>query len=76
MEAVVKIVGVIVLVVVIVGVLALLLAFPTMWLVNYLFAPSALAAVFGTPAIGFWKAFWLNFFFGVAFKSSSSSSKK
>lgn len=32
----------------------------TMLIVNYLFASSLLLAVFGAPAITFWKAFWLN----------------
>ena len=71
-----KVIGAVVFFAAIVFVVALVLAYPTMWLVNYLFAPSALVAVFGTAAIGFWKAFWLNFFFGVAFKSSASSSSK
>ena len=75
METLVKIVGVIVLLVVFIAGFALLMALPTMWIINYLFTPSAITAVFGTSAIGFWKAFWLNFFFGIAFKSSSSSSK-
>ena len=57
-------------------VFALLLALPTMWIVNYLFTESALVAVFGTPSLSFGKALALNLFFGIAFKSSSSSSKK
>ena len=75
METILKVIGAVVLVVAIVGGLSLLAAYPTMWLINYLFAPSALVTVFGTTSIGFWKAFWLNFFFGIAFKSSHSSSK-
>ena len=76
METLLKVIGAVVFFMVIVVGLAMLLAYPTMWLVNYLFAPSALMAVFGSATIGFWKAFWLNFFFGVAFKSSASTSSK
>jgi hypothetical protein len=39
-------------------------AYPTKWIVNYLFAPGLLTTVFGTPSIGFVKAFFLNLFFG------------
>jgi len=66
--------GLIALAVVLILVIGLVAAWPVMWIVNYLFAPSALLAVFGTPTLGYWKAYWLFFFFGLAFKSSSSSS--
>lgn len=55
--------------------LALLMAFPTLWLVNYLFAPSLLLSIFGVSQIGFWKALALNLFFGFFVKSSSTNSK-
>ncbi len=48
---------------------SLISAFPTKWLVNYLFSEKALISVFGVCPIGFWKSFWLNFFFVIAFKS-------
>jgi hypothetical protein len=54
--------------------IAFLLGFPMMWLVNYLFAPSFLVTVFGATQLTFWKAFWLNIFFGI-FLSSNHSSK-
>lgn len=56
-------------------VLSCVLAVPTMLLVNYVFSEAALMAVFG-GAIGFWKAFWLNFLCGILFKSSISSATK
>lgn len=76
METVVKVVGAIVLVVVIVFVLALIMAFPVMWLMNYLFAPSFLTMVFGISQMTLWKAFWFNFFMGLAIRSSCSHSSK
>jgi hypothetical protein len=46
-----------------------------MWLVNYLVTPSALIAVFGLPALTFWKAFWLNFLCATLFNSASVKTK-
>ena len=71
-----KLLGIGVLVVGLIVGLSLLLAFPTMWLVNYLIAPSALTAVFGISALTFWKAFWLNFLAGILFKSSNINYKE
>ena len=71
-----KLLGIGVLVVGLIVGLSLLLAFPTMWLVNYLIAPSALTAVFGISALTFWKAFWLNFLAGILFKSSNTNYNK
>lgn len=58
--------------------ISLLMAYPTMWLVNYLFTPALIASVFGAPSLGLAKAFWFNWFVGIVFKSSgsASSSKK
>jgi hypothetical protein len=53
--------------------LAMLMAYPTMWTVNYLFAAQLLTIVFGVAKISFWKALVLNVFFGIAFKSTISS---
>jgi hypothetical protein len=53
--------------------LSVLFAFPTMWMVNYLFAPSALIAVFGHAHLTFWNALWLNVLCGLLFKGSSTS---
>lgn len=55
---------------------ALLLAYPTLWVVNYLITPGILIKIFGIPALTFWKAFWLNFLCGSLFKSTSTSSSK
>lgn len=71
-----KLLGIGVLVVGLIVGLSLLLAFPTMWLVNYLIAPSALTAVFGISALTFWKAFWLNFLAGILFRSSNTNYKE
>ena len=46
-------------------------AWPTLWLVNYLFTSTLLVNVFGVPALTFWKALWLNVLIGGLFRSSS-----
>jgi len=76
METVIKVVGASVLVILIVAVLAIVMAYPTMWLVNYTFSPTALMAVFGMSALNFWHALWLNVLCGLLFKSTSTSSTK
>lgn len=60
---------------VLIAVVGLLLAFPVMWLVNWLFVPSLLLAVFGTAQLTFWKAYGLLVLSGLLFKSTNSSSK-
>lgn len=57
---------------VVIALLAAVLAFPTMWVVNYLFASTFLTFVFG-GALTFWKALALNFITGFLFSASSSS---
>jgi hypothetical protein len=66
--------GVIIGVVGLVIVLSLLFAWPTLWVINYLVAPTALKAVFGISQLTFWKAFWLNFICGNLFKNPSTTS--
>ena len=56
--------------------LALVLAFPIMWLINYTFTTSVLLALFGVPQITFWKTVALSIVTGSLFKGSSSSSSK
>lgn len=60
-EDIVKFLGAIVLVFGVVAVVVVVGAYPTKWVFNYLFSPSALTAVFGTPSIGFWQAMGVNF---------------
>ena len=62
--------------IVVVGAMALLMALPVMWIVNYLFTSAMLASTFGVQAIGFWQAFWLNFLCGTLFRNSNSGSEK
>lgn len=70
--------GVVVLVVIglaaLVG-LAILFAYPTMWVVNYLFTAQLLTYVFGVAKISLWQALVLNIFFGFIKGTSTSSSK-
>ena len=76
MEDLVKVAGTLILVVGLFFLISFLAAYPTMWLINYLITPSALAVVFGIPALTFWKAFWLNFLCSALFKSRSINSSK
>ena len=56
--------------------LAFLMAFPTMWAVNYLFSPALLTFVFGMAKIRFWQALVLNFISATLFKVTTISSGK
>ena len=64
MEILVKIIGLVVLI----SAVALLLAFPTMWLWNWL-----VPDIFGLIEIDFWKALGLNFLSGILFRSTTSN---
>jgi hypothetical protein len=57
-------------------VIGLLLTYPLMWAINYVFTTSVLLAVFGVPQITFWKTFLLSFVTGWLFKGNSTSSSK
>lgn len=74
MEKVFAVIGLAILVFALAMGLGLLFAYPTMWAVNYLFAPSFLTFVFGTAKIGFWQAVILNFISGWLIKSTNTSS--
>jgi len=63
------IIGLVVTGLIIIFLFAMLLAFPTMWLWNWL-CPE----LFHLPYIVFWQAFGLNMLCGILFKSSSSYS--
>jgi hypothetical protein len=66
MEKLIMVLGVIALVIIV----AFLLAFPTMWLWNYL-----MPVIFGLIKISFWQALAMNLLCGFLFKSTSSRSK-
>ena len=55
---------------------ALLMAWPLMLLINYVFAPNVLWALFGVSQITFWKTVALSIVTGSLFKSDSTSSSK
>jgi NhaP-type Na+/H+ and K+/H+ antiporter len=57
-------------------VIGLLIGYPVMWMVNYLFTPTALIAVFGVPKLSFWQAFTLSLLASTLFSRSSTSSSK
>lgn len=52
---------------------AALIALPVMWVVNYLFTPSFLVAVFGVPQIGFGQAAALAALCSALFNTSVST---
>lgn len=58
-----------------IGALGLLFAIPIAYLLEYVFAPAVLTAVFGTATISVWKAWGISILFGLLFKSHVSSSK-
>lgn len=76
METVIKAVGAIVIFFILIVALAFLFAYPTLWAVNYLFAPSAIAAVFGVPQLTFWKALVLNYVAGALIKGTTNNPSK
>lgn len=76
MDTFFKVVGVIVVSVAGVVGLAIVMAYPTKWMVNYLVSPAALTVVFGAPVLGIWKALALNFICGFLFKSTSTCNCK
>ncbi len=55
---------------VLVFIVSLLMAFPTMWLWDWL-----MPVIFGLKEITFWQAFGINLLSGILFKSSNTSSK-
>lgn len=55
-----------------ISLIALLMAFPTMWLWNTCLEP----AVDGVNSISFWQALGLNFLFSILFKSNVKSNNK
>lgn len=75
MEKFLKGVGFSVIVAIVIVIMAALFAYPTKWLVNYLFNPVFLATVFTTGKFTFWHALALNWLSGTLFKSVSTSSK-
>jgi len=76
MDTFLKIVGAIVVGAAMIAGLAIVMAYPTKWIVNYLVSPSALMMVFGAPVLTIWKAIALNFICGSLFKSSSTCNCK
>ena len=74
MDNVLKVIGAVFIGLLLVGGVALLGAYPTKWIVNYLFTSSVIASLFGVAQLTFWKAFWLNWLCAVLFKSTNTSS--
>ena len=73
MENVMKGIGALVVLFLVIALVGIVIALPTLLIVNYLFTATVLMAVFGIPALTFWKAFWLTILCGFLFKSTSTS---
>jgi len=73
MKTLVSVVGTSVILLAAIVALGLLFSFPVMWLINGLFAPSLLLAVFGVIKISVWQAWGLIILFSFLFKNSTSS---
>ena len=71
MEDLTKGIGLFVIAVLFICFAAILLAFPTMWLWNWL-----MPTIFGLIKINFWKALGLNMLTGILFRTSNYSNKK
>lgn len=52
--------------------LAVIGAYPTKWVMNYLFSPAFLTFVFGVTKLGFWQALALNFITATLFKGATT----
>lgn len=68
--------GTVVLALAFLAAIATLGAFPAKWVINYLFSPAALQAVFGVARFDFWHALAFNFFAGWVFQGTSSNTSK
>jgi hypothetical protein len=55
--------------------LVILLSYPTMWLVNYLFSPKFLLFVFGRESFDIWHALWFGVFSGLMWGGNGKSKK-
>lgn len=76
MEMFLKFVGVFVLIALLVLGIATLSAWFVMLIVNYLFTPAVLTAVFGVAKLTLWRAWCLSLLSGILFKSTSYNSSK
>jgi hypothetical protein len=72
MKSFATLVGTVVLVMVGTVALSLLLAFPTKWLVNYIFSDGFRLAAFGVLKIDVWRAWALNILITGLFKTTTS----
>lgn len=52
-------------------IMSLLLAFPIMWMWNYIFTPATTQALFGIAKLTFWKTLWFGVLCGILIKGSS-----
>ena len=73
METLLKVLGVIVLAFFVIVLVAALIAFPIMWLINWLIVPKLIYAIFGVYKLGFWKALGIGLLSGSLFKGVNTT---
>jgi hypothetical protein len=72
-ETIIKALGTITAFALLIALGAMLGAYPLKWTVNYLINPRWLLEAFGTPQIGFWQAFCLNYIAASLIKGTPAS---
>ena len=72
MESALTTTGAVVVFMLIITGLSLLFAFPVKWLVNWVFAPKAIQAMFGVPVLSVWRAWGLYLVFGILFSNKGA----
>jgi hypothetical protein len=72
-DKVAKAVGTFVLALAATAVGVIVFTFPVKWLINYMFTPTFLLAVFGVAKFTFWRAYSLMFLCNLLFKFTVSS---
>lgn len=56
--------------------LALLLTYPEMWLINYVFSPTFLLFVFGVAKLTFWRTYVTMITLGLIFRGINTAKSK
>ncbi len=72
LDKILKGIGAFVLLLFLLAIVGLAFGYPVKWLMNYLFTPGALLAVFGIAKMTFWKAFWFCCLCGMLIKSGAA----
>jgi hypothetical protein len=76
MDAIWKALGIVVITIAVFSLLNLLMTYPLMWAMNYLIPQRFIVAVFGIPAMTFWKTYALAWVCRSLFQSTHIPSSK